>query len=165
MISSILPVIVVQLMQARGNLIYSSNQWAFNIDNPDGSNSLVTTRHVQFQNDGRAAIKNIEIVLNYAPQHVEFWEPREFKVDFLANKRPVIKIANLNGKEHFIMGMIHFSGPMPDVISVKWEGGKGKPVPVYSQRLYPLWVRAIVVVLQLLGLFSLGYFLYGNFYM
>jgi hypothetical protein len=46
-----------------------------------GADGFLHAGYIWAQNTGRGLITNIEVVLNYPPQHYEIWPQREYQVE------------------------------------------------------------------------------------
>ncbi len=119
----------------------------------------VVTQQIWFQNLGRLSIEDIEIVLNWKPQHFEIWDPRNWEQAQTPDGRFVIKIPSLNKTEFFTISMIDTINDLPGVINVRWKGGLGKIVKMGPQRVFPIWFNYFVLLLLFISLVSIMFFI------
>ncbi|MFT4002885.1 MAG: hypothetical protein QM684_21840 [Rhizobium sp.] len=117
------------------------------------------TQQIWFQNTGRSSIQDIEIVLNWKPQHFEIWDPRQWDKAVLPDGRFVIKIPSLYRNEFFTISMIDTINDLPAVLNVRWLGGRGKSVTMGPQRIFPLWFNLTLLAFLFSGVVSILYLL------
>ncbi len=151
--------IVARLFTPKGKLIWGvSHQHHYRMPNlSNGETFPVVTQQVWFQNTGRSPIQDIEIVLNWKPQHFEIWDPRQWRFEFLPDNRYVIKIPSLNKSESFAVSMIDTINELPGVLSVRWYGGVGKKVDMGPQRIFPTSVNVALAAVLFIGIISIFY--------
>lgn len=119
---------------------------------------LVYTRDIWIQNVGRAVVTDVEVVLNYDPQHFEIWPQRNFATTTNPRGNYIIKLDSLNPGEWMVVSLLNVDAEIPIVTNVRWEGGQAKERPMAPQQVLPKWARALVAALLLVGVFSLIYF-------
>jgi len=156
--------IVTQLLTARGRLAWAvSHHYYYQLANPAGGAAIpVHTQEIWVQNVGRASIDNVEVTLNWKPQHLEIWSPRKYTEDQIANDRIVLTVPRLRGREFFRISMLESrqlpaGAQLPDVLAVNWSGGEGRRVAMAPQRIYPKAVNWLGVLLFLVGATAIGY--------
>ncbi|SIT81902.1 hypothetical protein SAMN05421849_1574 [Pontibaca methylaminivorans] len=152
LIIAVFTAIAGRLLTARGKLIWSvSHQHQYQMPNLGGDGRFpVLTQQIWFQNSGRASIEDLEIVLNYPPQHFEIWSPRQYTTSNLSDGRLVISIPNLSGHEVFTLSMIDTIRELPYVLNVRWKHGMGKTIQMIPQRVWPpilLWCLAFLMLI------------------
>ncbi|QRM45343.1 hypothetical protein [Rhizobium sp. BG4] len=169
LIIAALTTVAAALLRRRGKLLYGvGNNFVYLVANPqagqDGQaqNVPVATRQIWFENAGRETIKDIEIILNYRPTHFEVWTPRQWTSELIAHARLMIKLNSLNGGEFFQLHMLDFSTPagLPDVVTVRWDGGVGKEVGMRFERDFPFWIRALGAAFTIIGMATIIYLLF-----
>lgn len=107
---------------------------------------------------GRSPVREIEVILNYKPQHFEIWDPREWKYVTLPDGRIAIKVPSLYAKEFFTISIIDTIGNIPDVISVRSLEGRGKAVAMAPQRIFPNWISYCLAIILFVGFVTIVYF-------
>jgi hypothetical protein len=153
--------IATQLLTARGRLAWAvTHQHFYQMPNPAGGASIpVRTQEIWIQNVGRASIENVEITLNYKPQHFEVWSPRKFTEETIANNRLILTFPSLAGREFFRISLIEMRGvDLPLLLSVKWKDGEGRRVNMGPLRIFP---KAVNLGFGVLGLVGATTILYG----
>ncbi|WP_327437177.1 hypothetical protein, partial [Sinorhizobium meliloti] len=145
----------------RGKVIWAvSHQHHYRMPNlNDGGFFPVVTQQVWFQNVGRSAIQDIEIVLNWKPQHFEIWDPRKWDGEPLSDGRWVIRVPSLNAKEFFTVSMIDTVTDLPAVLNVRCLGGAATNVRMGPQRVFPMWFNVGVAVFMFIGVVATLYWL------
>ncbi|KAB0459930.1 MULTISPECIES: hypothetical protein [Agrobacterium] len=161
LIIALITAIVARIFTPKGKLIWGvSHQHHYRMPNlSNGETFPVVTQQVWFQNTGRSPIQEIEVVLNWKPQHFEIWDPRHWGADFLPDRRFVIKIPSLNSREIFTVSMIDTVNELPAVLSVRWLGGIGKQVEMVPQRQFSTAFNVTVLTILFAGTISIFYFL------
>lgn len=163
-IIAVLSAVIARLVTPRGRLVWStSHQHFYRIPNLQGGNFPVRTQQLWFQNVGRAAIEDIEVVLNWEPQHFEVWNPRAYNKTKLEDGRLVLTFPYLAAQEGFTLSMIDTVEDLPAVLSTRSKSGLGKAIPMAPQRLFPRWVSVALLALVLFGFSSLVWFLVQPF--
>lgn len=152
--------IIGRMITARSKLVWAvSHQHWYRMPRLDDDGSFpVITQQVWFQNSGRLPAEEIEIVLNWKPQHFEVWQPRDYGSGMLPDGRYVLKVPYLAGGEVMTLSMIDTIREMPAIVSVRTKAGLGKMVAMAPQRVWPNWVNYIGLVVLIVGITSLLYF-------
>lgn len=151
--------IVARMFTPKGKLIWAvSHQHHYRMPSlGDGTTFPVVTQQIWFQNTGTSSIQDIEIVLNWKPQHFEIWDPRQWDKDSLPDGRFVLKVPSLYSQEFFTLSMIDTINELPIVLNVRWLGGRGKKVSMGPQRLFPMWFNWTALALIFAGIVSILY--------
>lgn len=149
-----------RFLAARGKLIWSvSHQHFYALPRLDADGSFpVRTQQIWFQNAGRSSIQDIEIILNWRPQHFEIWNPRQYATATLPDGRLLITLPNLSGQEAFTLSMIDTFKDLPAVLNIRCNGGPVTNIAMMPQRVWPNWVLMIVAVIMIAGV-TAGLFL------
>lgn len=152
--------IFARILTPKGKLVWGvSHQHHYRMPKFGESGTFpVVTQQIWFQNLGRLSIDNIEIVLNWRPQHFEIWDPRHYEQAQTPDGRFVIKIPSLNKTEAFTVSMIDTINDLPAVINVRWNGGLGKMVRMGPQRVFPIWFNYLILILLFISIFSIIFF-------
>lgn len=152
--------IFARIFTPKGKLVWGvSHQHHYRMPRLGESGTFpVVTQQIWFQNLGRLSIENVEIVLNWKPQHFEIWDPRSYEQALTPDGRFVIKIPSLNRTEAFTVSMIDTINDLPAVINVRWNGGLGRMVRMGPQRVFPLWFNYLILALLFISLVSIIFF-------
>jgi hypothetical protein len=157
---AILTALAARYLAPKGKLIWGlSHQHFYQMPRIEGGNFPVRTQQIWFQNMGRAAIEDIEVVLNYPPQHYEVWDPRSFETLLLADKRLVLKFPSLYPREGFTLSMIDTISDIPQILHVRSKSGVGKAIEMRPQQVWPTWVLYVIWILIFVGVSALLRFL------
>lgn len=150
-----------RMFSPRGKVIWAvSHQHHYRMPNLEtGGTFPVVTQQVWFQNVGRSPIQELEIVLNWKPQHFEIWDPRKWDGEHLTDGRWVIRVPSLNAKEFFSLSMIDTINDLPAVLNVRCLGGIGKNVRMGPQRLFPTWVNLSLATFMFVGVVATLYWI------
>ncbi|MDP2355214.1 MAG: hypothetical protein Q8M31_04035 [Beijerinckiaceae bacterium] len=119
----------------------------------------VHTRTIWFQNTGRAPADEVEVSLNYAPQHVEVFPHVPFERLHREDGRIILRFTRMNPKEYLMFNLFSALGPIPQITNVRFIGGNGKKVTYQPQRIFSRRVQVAVGVLILLGFATAVYLL------
>lgn len=151
--------VAARLFTPKGRLIWGvSHQHHYRMPNLEkGDTFPVVTQQVWFQNTGRSAINDIEIILNWKPQHFEIWDPRNWDAGYTPDKRFLLKIPSLNRGESFTLSMIDTINDLPMVLGVRWHGGEGAKVEMGHQRIFASWITVTLALLMFVGIISILY--------
>ncbi|ODR94222.1 hypothetical protein AUC69_03480 [Methyloceanibacter superfactus] len=150
--------IIQRFFAPRGRVRWAvAHEFAYEVRQTQGQALLIRTRHIWIQNVGRAPVKNLEVVLNYRPEHYEVWPQRAYSEDTNPEKRLVVNVASLAAREFFTIGMISATQELPAVMNVRSSDGMGRPVLMGPTQIQPRWVLEMLRFLLFLGAFSLIY--------
>jgi hypothetical protein len=151
--------IATRLLTARGKLVWSvSHQHFYSVPRIDPNGAFpVRTQQIWIQNVGRASIEQLEIVLNWKPQHLEVWVPRKYEEAILPDERLVLQFPTLAGGESFTISMIDTFRELPIVCNARWKAGLGRHIAMGPQQLWPSAVRYLVLALLLIGITTILY--------
>ena len=119
---------------------------------------VVRTRDVWIQNFGRATVREIEIVLNWAPEHFEIWPQRDFTRSENPDHKLIIRVNSLGHREFFVISMFGAGGELPAVINVRSADGVAREVGTHVERNWPRWLLLAMLGLMFFGIFSIVYF-------
>jgi hypothetical protein len=111
----------------------------------------VSTAHYIIQNAGRAPAKDVEIVLNYAPDEVSVWPQRLYELKLNNEQRQILKLEFLAPKEYVEILLLNIRNDLPDVLSVKSPDCVGKAVNIGYHHIYPKWVYSLMLFGMFLG--------------
>lgn len=118
---------------------------------------LIRTRQLWIQNTGRSAVRDVEVVLNYAPQHYELWPQRAY--DSVPNRdgRLVIKVESLGPKEFFTLAMLDARMDLPEVMNLRSSDGTASQVAMAPQQIFSRTLIGFLWLLVFLGVFAAFY--------
>lgn len=159
-----LTAIISTLFTKRGKLVWGfSHQHFYRITRIDGEGVFpIRTQQVWFQNTGRAAVEEIEIVLNWKPQHFEIWNPRKYETSELEDSRFIIQIPYLSDNEAFTISMLDSFKDLPSIVNVRSKTGQPKSISMRPQRIVPRSIIFVLTSLIMIG-FSTVLFLLLKF--
>lgn len=128
--------------RSKGKLVWSvSHQHLYRIPSLiDDGEYPVRTQQIWFQNIGRLPIDDIEIILNWRPQHFEIWDPRQYTLSTLPDGRLALHFPTLNSNEFFRLSMIDTINDLPIVLNVRWRGGVGKQIAMAPHQIFSPWI-------------------------
>ena len=153
---------VVRWLQPQAKVVWgASHGFVFNITqqgNPPGPISQVYTGTAFVQNVGKGTAENIEIVLNYRPQHFQVWPALNYTTALNAENHFIINIANLGPKEFTTIEMLSANIDNPATLRVRTTHGDAKHVNIAPTRIQPKSLLFGFGVLLLMGLFCILYF-------
>ncbi|KQR34064.1 hypothetical protein ASF91_09055 [Rhizobium sp. Leaf155] len=156
---AIFSVIVAQLLSAKGKLRWSvrhAHWYRLPAANSDGTDLNVVTQELWFNNTGRAAVEQVEIVLNWRPQHYELWSPRDFSQQMLPDGRLIIRIPTLAAKEWFSLSLID-TKQLPPIVNVRSRNGEGREILMSPTRVFSQTINIVAAVMMLTGLATIIY--------
>lgn len=141
-----------QIFSAKPNVKWAvmENSHLLPRDN-DGRPFSVFTQKLWFRNVGRKVAENVEIVLNFKPQHFEVFPHLEWDTRENPDGRLIIKIERLNPRELLFVSMLNSNVDLPSVTNVRWNGGQGKQIEVWVTQKFPHWINLSALLLMLLG--------------
>ena len=131
--------------------------FSFSVPQTNGKMGNFHTGTIFLQNSGRHPVNNIEVYLNYKPEHMQIWPPLIFEEKNTRENHHCIHINSLGRGEWLQIEMV--SGiSLPDVLRVRTPTGECKkvnwgPAPVYSKTQ-----RLVAVSLLTFGFFNLVYY-------
>jgi len=123
-------------------------------------NIFVRTHSLSVQNIGREPAEDVEIIHSGRPDLFFLHPSLAHEEEQTGSGEHVIRIKSLGRREHVFLQMITYKSSLPDLLNVRSKAGKAIPIPVQLQRVFPLWVQRIVIVLTLIGVWVATYLLY-----
>lgn len=160
-VSAILTIIIAlatQIFRRKAKLRWAdtySNH--FIIPSQDGKVISVLVKDVWVQNTGRAVARDIEICLNFKPQHFEIYPHVPYDIHQNADQRFFLVFKKLNPGEYQRISLHNINADLPMTSNVRFDGGQGIPVTTELQVKAPFRLRAFVSFLILMGFFSTIY--------
>lgn len=125
---------------------------------PNGQLLSTYVRNITVANQGRKVAENVEVVLNFEPQHLEHFPHLPITETKNKDGRHVVTIARLNPKEFVNFSMLSANGELPLVTYVRCSGYSAKQVNIAPQRVAPKWFIAVALLLILIGFITTIYF-------
>ena len=120
----------------------------------------VLIRQIFIQNVGRAVAEDVEITINFLPQHWHAFPPILQTVPSGQDRFFRLQTKMLNKREHFIISMFQAGTGnvvLPDVLAVRWKGGVAKQVPIVPRQKLPTWVERSLAAIFWFGVLSVMY--------
>jgi hypothetical protein len=114
------------------------------------SNNLV-------QNFGRDHIKGVEIILRDPPHHFEVWPQRQYTAATNVQRNLIIRFESLRPRENITLAILNAGVELPQVQSVKWNGGVAREVPMIPQQELSHWAMLSIRGLMLSGILFWAY--------
>lgn len=156
--ATILAVVVTHWLRGKAKLIaYSPNNTFFQLKGTEPNTPTVTIQsgQIMIQNLGRVSAKNVQITTVPGPPPAGYsLVPSVVHTTAMgANGEWIVQIPFIAGGELITLQILNGN----KIDAVRSEDGVAHFVPVVHQRLFPLWVRALVGVLMLWGLVSFFY--------
>lgn len=152
--------LVLYIITPRAKVIWSiSHQKFFLMKSAEGDPFRVFTRQLWLQNLGRKTADGVEIALNYAPLHFEISPPIRYSAHENPDQRYIIRFEHLSGREFVIVDFISSNIELPNVASIRWNGGTATPIAMAPQRLWPVAFQRVVLFIMIAGVFCLAYLL------
>ena len=104
---------------------------------PEGH--TVHTQMIWVQNMGRAAAEDLQLVLDFKPQHYEIFPTRSYDDEINPDGRLVIKVPNLGIREFFTVQLISVGGQLPELMNLVTKDGQARqinmgPMQIFSPR-------------------------------
>lgn len=144
--------LVSHWLRPRGRLRWgSAHSHAFLMSSDQGPGYLLRTQSFWFQNTGKSSLDDVEIILNYPPQHFEIWPARQFERRRLDNGRLLIAIPFLSAHEGITLSMLDARADLPEIVGARARSGPAKEIPMTMQRQWPTWTGCVAIALLALG--------------
>jgi hypothetical protein len=154
LIIAALTALVGHYLRPKGKLVWSvSHQHHYSVPNvaEKGGAFPVRTQQIWVQNVGRKAIEDVEIVLNWKPQHYEIWNPRHFTPGTLPDGRHSLRFPNLSSYEFFRLSLLDTFTDLPVVVAIRWKDGLGEEILMSPQQNHPQWKLYSFAMAALIG--------------
>ena len=134
-----------------------SHGFVFNLrkQTDNAEDNLIFTQSIFVKNMGRTPAQEIEVHLNFAPEHFQVWPSFDYSVSTTPQGQFVIKIATLGKGEHLTLEMVQGRFDLPNVLYVRTLEGPCPSMSIAPQPVAPDWLKAFVSALMLLGLWKL----------
>lgn len=148
--------IVGRTLQPRAKLLWSQiHGFLFLVPVSDPTQPHVnyhTSSHM-ITNAGRETAKDIELILNFQPEHFEISPPLSYRGDLNPDDRFIIHLDMLGARDFFSLHMIG-SLPLPSLLRVRCSNGRDKNVQMRPTRIFSKGTQSIIAILMLVGAFS-----------
>jgi hypothetical protein len=149
--------IVLRMIQPRPRVVWgTSHQFAFRIPrtNAPGGEFLLHTQTAFLQNIGFGPAEDVEIILNYKPEHLSLWPQLNYTTVTNPEGRFIIKIENLGRREYTAVEMLHSIGEMPTALRVRTSRGECRQVSMAPMQVFPRWFIMLLRMLILVGAYQ-----------
>ena len=117
----------------------------------------VHTAALFFQNMGREAATDIEIVFNWQPQIFQIWPTRQYDTATNPDGRFIVKLPNLAPKEFLGIDLLSVRTELPALIQCRSLQGAAKKIETTPQEVHPRWKLSLVAYLMFMGFVSTIY--------
>lgn len=153
LVLSLVSAIIAAVFATRPRVVWSkAHQSSFRLKPKEGEKPLyIYTSEIWIKNSGRAQARQLEVVLNFTPQHYEIWTPRKCKEELLADDRLCLTFETLGPQDEFEISMLSSSGETPNVIEVRHEAGLAKETEMQTTAKPGTFFLIIIVTLFLVG--------------
>ena len=115
---------------------------------------MVHTRTIFLVNRGRVSAENVEIILNFTPQHFSLWPQMNYTSAVNPENRFIIKLESLSVREYTSIELIQVGAELPQLLNVRSSNGISKEVTMAPLRTFPQWVNYLIVALILAGIYQ-----------
>jgi len=138
--------------------------------NEDGTPGALRVRRTIIANFGTKAADDIEITLNWVPEHLEQYPHLATSDEVKADGRLIIRAPRLNAGESFWLSMTARHGEIPPIIYIRGKDARARPIEYNNIIWYSPPIRWLIGLLLILGCFSsvyiivifLGWLLFGR---
>jgi hypothetical protein len=146
--------VITRILVPRSRIVWGvSHGFTFHMIR-EGVNSQYYTMTVFVQNAGRAPAQDIEVHFNYRPEHFQIWPTLNYETATNPENRFTVTVNNLGKREFFSIELL--SGrELPQVLRVRSPNGEAKNVPMAPMQTFPSWFRRLLLLLVILGIFSI----------
>lgn len=126
---------------------------------PNGENQRlsVLVKDIYVENMGGALARDIEVSLNYKPQHCEIYPHVPYSVRENPDGRQIFKFEKLNPGEFVQMSLHNIGEALPETTNVRYDGGQAKRVLTRPQIVFPKYVQVCLFILVILGFLTFVY--------
>lgn len=117
----------------------------------------VRIRDIWIQNIGRDVSKNMQVVINFPPQHYDIWPPMNFTQAELPDGRLVVTLDSLAVREFVQISFFESRANMelPDIVNVRSDDGVAKKIVMAPRQIFPQHINAIILIVLVAGLLSI----------
>jgi hypothetical protein len=130
-------------------------------DRPQAINVL--TRQIFIQNVGRAIAEDVQITINFHPQHWHVFPPIAIVIPNDQDRFLRLQVPMLNRREHFVISMFSANQiapspvQLPVVNAVRWKGGVAKEVLIVPRQKLSGRLERILVIFMYFGVICATY--------
>lgn len=126
---------------------------------PDGTPGELRVQRLRFLNTGNKAAEDVQIIFNWAPQHIEQYPHIAERDETKTDGRYIVYVPRINGGESFDISIASDLGELPAVIYVRGKEAVAKVVRYRDYIWYGVPAAIAIATLMLLGLFAFIYLL------
>lgn len=125
----------------------------FIIPQENGQNLNIRVRRIVISNIGRAPADQLELILNFKPEHYDVWPPI---VDQTVDGRFLKMTATSLGRGELLqVNMMDSRGELPMVVSCRSSGGTARLIPLVPQVLYSKTILRLVALAMIVGVLAI----------
>lgn len=155
--------LILRWLQPKARVQWAcSHQFHYNVPltHKDGSVQAtpISVATYMVRNAGKAAAENVEVILNYPPEHYEIWPVLKYENHKNPDGRFIISLPTLGASDYFTVNLIG-KQPMPVLLRVRCSNGRDGEVPFAPMRVFPRWWNITAFGLLLWGAGSALYWL------
>jgi hypothetical protein len=152
--------LIANIFRARAKLIWSEHNSRVMLSEefihvevgpPQRRQLIIRTSSLFIQNLGRDAATDVEIVLNWKPQHLNIWPQRHYEQKENPEGRLIIQLANFAPKEFLGIDVLTVNSDMPALIQVRSAQGVATQIKTIQQPIHPKWKIGLVLYLMFMG--------------
>lgn len=124
-ILSLVSAAIATFFVSRPRLVWSkTHQNSFRLKSEKDERPLyINTSEIWVKNLGRSQARQVEVVLNFRPQHYQVWTPRKCKEEVLADDRLSLTFDTLGPNDELEISMLDSFADTPNVLEVRHEAG------------------------------------------
>ncbi len=158
-VAELILVLLVVLFTPKAKVIWGiSHGFTYRLTWPNQPDLRVQTQKVTVHNVGRAAASDVEVHLNFEPEHFNVWPTQNYETEKNPEDRFTIKFRSLGRNEHVSIEMLSTGDlEVPAVLSVRSPQGVAKMVAFAPLRVFPRAVNLTFVVLAAIGILAIFY--------
>lgn len=147
--------IVIRFFQPKSSLKWGkSHLFTYLIPQKGGGSQTIHSQSLILWNSGRAAAEDIEIYLNYEPEHFEIWPVCEYSIKELENRRFLLGIKYIEKKKQYNLEFLQSVGEIPSILQIRTKHGEAKMVNFGPQPVYSKGSRLAISAILLLGFYK-----------
>jgi hypothetical protein len=143
--------IVRRVFTPRGRLVWGVSHQEHFILPGQPNQTNVRTRQIIVENSGREVAEDVEVTLNFAPQHWHAFPPLLRIAPPSEDRFLRLTTAMLNKGERFVLSVFDSRIELPLIMAVRWKGGVAKHVRLGPRQIFPRWFERVIVVVLCVG--------------
>jgi len=156
--------VIAHLLRPQAKFVWgTSHGFVFTVPAPanvqGAHQNLYYTGTVFLQNLGRGTAEDVEVVLNFRPQHFQVWPSLDYETTENPEHHFIIKIHNLGRREWTTIELLSLNAQTPETLRVRNPLGDAKRVNIAPMQVFSSLVRNSALLLMALGILSIVYFI------